>query len=146
MATNPAVGTFDPKKVIVTFGEVIMSGMAEGTFVNITRSGDGFEKRKGSDGSVDRINKNAFDCSVEVTLMQTSPINDLLSLIYIQDQASNTGVKPLTVKDLSGTTLFFAPLAWIRVDPADEMGDSLGNRTWAFDTGIATKFTGGNIL
>ena len=146
MATNPSVGTFDPKKVIVTFGEVVFSGYAEGTFINVSRSGDAFEKRKGSDGSVDRINKNAYDCTAELTLMQTSPTNDLLSAILIQDQLSNTGIRPLTISDLSGTSLFFAPLAWIRVDPNDEKADSLGNRTWTFDTGIAEKFTGGNIL
>lgn len=138
------VRTFDPKKVIITFGITVLTGYAEGTFVKISRSGDAFEKRKGSDGSVDRINKNAFDFKVSVTLMQTAPVNALLSALLAADQISNVGVLPLVVKDLNGVTLFTAAQAWIAKDPDTEFGDSLGNREWTFDTGAAAKLDGGN--
>jgi len=146
MAADANVRTYDPKKVVVTWGAIIFSGFADGTFVQVARNGDVFEKRRGSDGSVDRINKNADDYSVTLTLMQTSITNDLLSSAMIADQLSNLGVFPLVVKDLRGTTLFFAAQAWIAKDPDDEHTDSLGNREWKIDTGIATKFTGGNLL
>jgi len=143
--TDPAVRTYDPKKVIITFGAVLFSGYADGSIVTITRNGNLFDKRKGADGSVDRINMNSNDYEVQINLMQSSITNDLLSAIAIADLLANTGINPLTVKDLSGTTLFFAAQAWIQKDPDDEFGDSLGARQWTLATGIASKFTGGNL-
>jgi len=146
MAADPIVRTYDPKLIIMTFGPVIFTGYAEGTFVAITGNGDKFEKSRGADGTVDRINKNAFDYSVAVTVKQTSLTNDALSAILIADMVANAGKHPLLIKDLNGTELFSAAQAWIAKDPDDEYSDSLSSREWRFDTGIASKFTGGNIL
>ena len=143
---DPIMRTYDPKLIVITFGAIIFTGFAEGTFVQVVRNGDKFEKSKGADGSIDRINKNAFDFRVTATLKQTSLTNDLLSAVALTDAVSNLGVLPLAIKDLKGSTLFFAPQAWIAKDPEDEYSDSLGSRAWEFDTGVATKFTGGNII
>lgn len=139
------VRTYDPKKIIVVFGPVIMTGFAEGTVVSIAQNGDNFEKVKGADGGVDRVNKNANDHAITVTLKQTSISNDALSVIAIADAAANAGIYPLTIKDLNGTSLFFAEQAWIAKSPDDEFGDAMSNREWRLDTGIAEKFTGGNL-
>lgn len=144
MSTDLQVRTYDPKQVIVTFGTIAMMGYAEGTFISIERNGQLFEKSRGSDGSVDRTNKNAFDFSVTLTLKQTSPTNQLLSAVAAADQLSNLGVLPLVIKDLNGATVFTAPQAWIQSDPNDEFGDTSGSREWVFDTGPAAKLTGGN--
>ena len=145
MAAETKVRTYDPKKIIVTFGAIIIDGYAEGTFVLIAGNGDKFEKSRGADGSVDRVNKNNKDYRVTITIKQTSLTNDLLSAALVADQDANTGIKPLTIKDLNGTTLFFANQAWIAKDPDDEDSDSLSNREWMIDTGIASKVTGGNL-
>lgn len=142
---DPLTRTYDPKQVILTFGGVIFTGYAEGTFVSIAGNGDKFEKSRGADGGVDRVNKNANDYSVTVTLKQTSPTNDALSIIMNADIVSNTGKFPLTIKDLGGTTLFTTAQAWIAKDPDDEYSDSMSTREWRIDTGIAAKITGGNI-
>ena len=146
MGADTNVRTYDPKKIVGTWGAIIFSGYADGTFITIERNGDLFEKRKGADGSVDRINKNANDFSATLNLMQTSLINDLLSAVMITDGLTNLGIFPLTIKDLRGNTLFFAAQAWIAKDPDDEEGDSLAGREWRFDTGPAEKFTGGNFV
>ena len=141
------VRTYDPTKIVVTWGPIIFLAFAAGTFLNITRKkGDIFESSTGADGSVDRINKQARDFSITMTLKQTSLTNDLLSAAMIIDMDFNTGKFPFVVKDLNGTSTFFAAQAWIAKDPDDEDGDALGNREWRFDTGPATKITGGNIL
>lgn len=139
------VRTYDPKQVVVTWGAVIVTGFAEGTFVTIARNGDLFEKSKGADGTVDRINKNANDFSVTITIKQTSITNDLFSAQMLLDVQGNVGVLPLTVKDLAGTTLFFARQAWIAKDPDVTYGDSLENREWRLDTGNAAEFIGGTL-
>jgi uncharacterized protein YkvS len=142
---DPVVRTYDPKKYVIIFGAIPVTGFAEGTFISIARNGDIFEKSRGADGSVDRINKNAFDFSVTITIKQTSLTNDAFSAVMLVDMKNNTGVYPLTIKDLGGTTLLFAKAAWIAKDPDDENGDTLGSREWRIDTGPGTKFTGGNI-
>ena len=139
-----AVRTYDPKSVKIIFGAPPLSGFAEGAFVKITRNGNAFEKSKGADGTVDRVNKNANDFSVAVTLKQTSPVNAILSGLLVADILSNAGILPLTIKDLSGTTLFHVPEAWISKDPDSEFSDSLSNREWTFETGPGAFLCGGN--
>lgn len=146
MAQDLKVRTYDPKLIIVTFGVTPIFGFAEGTFLSVERNGDGFEKSKGADGTVDRINKNAFDGMITLTIKQTSLTNDALSAIFNADQLSNAGVFPMLVKDLNGLTLVSAPQAWIKKDPNMEYSDSLGTREWAFDTGPFAVLQGGNIL
>lgn len=141
---NAAVKTYDPKMVVVTFGTLSFAGYAQGTFVRVSRSGDAFGKRKGAGGDVERINRNQGDFEVAVTLLQTSSTNQELSAILAADQVTNAGVFPLTIEDLLGNTLFFAPQAWIRKDPDWEDGDDLNSREWIFDTGIAANNVGGN--
>lgn len=141
---NIGVKTFDPKMVVISFGNITLSGYAEGTFVRVNRSGDAFAKSKGAGGDVERINRNQGDFEVSVTLQQTSSTNTELSAILAADQVTNAGVMPLTVKDLLGQTMFFAPQAWIRKDPEWEDGDDLNSREWVFDTGIGANLVGGN--
>lgn len=146
MAADPTVRTYDPKLVVVTFGAVIVTGYADGTFISIAQNGDSFEKVRGADGGVDRVNKNASDYSVTITLKRTSLTNDALSAISIADKISNTGKYPLTVKDLNGTSLFFAAQAWIAKEPDPEESNTMPTRAWRLDTGIASNVIGGNIL
>ena len=141
---NPAVKTFDPKMVVITWGVIAISGYAEGSFVRVNRSGDAFAKSKGACGDIERINRNQGDFDVSLTLQQTSSTNQELAAALAADIATNAGVFPLTIKDLLGTTLFFAPQAWIRKDPEWEDGDELNSREWAFDTGIGANLVGGN--
>jgi hypothetical protein len=140
------VRTYDPKKVIITFGSIILTGVMDGTFITVTQNGDSFEKLKGADGGVDRVNKNANDYSVAITLKQTSPSNDALSSAHIADKLSNTGKQPLTIKDVNGTSLFFARQAWVAKEPDPEYSDSISGREWRLDTGVAEQFIGGNLL
>jgi len=141
---NAAVKTYDPKFIVITFGTTPISGYAQGTFVRVSRSGDAFTKRKGAGGDVERVNKNQGDFEVSVTLLQTASSNAELSALLAADQATDAGVFPLTIKDLLGNTLFFAPQAWIRKDPDWEDGDDLNSREWTFDTGIGANLVGGN--
>lgn len=146
MALDPVVRTYDPKLIVVTFGGIIFTGFMSGTFVTVTQNGEDFTKDKGADGTVDRVNNNADDYAVACTIKQTSLTNDALSLVRATDKLSNTGKLPFQIKDLNGTSLFFAAQAWIRKAPDPDYGDALTGREWGFDTGPAAQFIGGNIL
>ena len=146
MAKDPIVRTYDPKLIIVTFGSIIFTGFMSGTFVTVSQNGEDFTKDKGSDGTIDRVNNNADDYGIAVTIKQTSLTNDALSVVRKLDKEFNTGKGPFQIKDLNGTSLFFAPQAWIRKAPDPDYGDSLTGREWGFDTGPAEQFIGGNLL
>ena len=141
---NILVATYDPKQVVTAWGTLIVSGFSDGTFIKISRNGALFEKKRGADGTVERVNKNAFDFTVTCNLQQTAATNLTLSAAAAADQLSNTGVLNLTIKDLLGATLFEAPQAWISKDPEDEFSTDLTGREWTFETGPAGKLTGGN--
>lgn len=138
------VRTYDPNQIIVTFMGVPLTGFAEGSFVKIKRNGDAFTKSKGADGSVDRVNNNAFDFEVGLTLKQTSPMNEYLSGLLAADQLSNAGTGPMTIMDNNGVTLFAAGQAWVKKDPDVEFSDKMSDREWTFDTGAAALLVGGN--
>lgn len=143
---DPIVRTYDPKLIIVTFSGIIFTGFSAGTFLTITQNGDDFTKEKGADGTVDRVNNNSNDYSIEVVLKQTSLTNDALSALQLIDKTTNAGKLPFLVKDLNGTTLFACAQSWIAKAPDPDYGDALASRTWRFETGIAEQFIGGNIL
>lgn len=141
---DATVRTYDPSQVLVIVGAAVMAGFGDGTFVKITRSGDAFEKKRGADGTIDRINKNAVDFEVEFTLKRTSPLNAILSGLLVADQKSNKGVFNISITDKSGSSIFTAPQAWIKKDPDTEYADSLGNYTWKIDTGAGANLIAGN--
>jgi hypothetical protein len=144
MATRTA--TYDAGRVVITFGPHVLTGYADGTFVKASRDEDTFKKRVGADGFGTRIRMRNKGGSVELTLEQTSPSNDFLAATLLSDELLGTGVMPLVVKDLGGTTVAAAGEAWIR-KPADiEGAKEAGTRTWILDTCDLAIFPGGNAL
>lgn len=139
-----ATRDLDPKQVIVTFGEVELSGFADGTYVSIERDEDAWTKHVGADGEVGRIRNRNRCAGVTVTLAEYSPANDLLMAYALADERDGSGKKPITVKDLLGTTIAHAPVAWVKKLPVVEKAKEVTDREWVFDTGPMDIFAGGN--
>ena len=61
------------------------------------------------------------------------------------DELAGTGVHPLLVKDLLGSTVLFGPNAWLQ-KPADaERAKELGDNTWVFDCDVLEMLVGGSL-
>jgi hypothetical protein len=147
MPANPIVTTYDPKKVIITFGGVPLGGFADGTFVQVDPSGDFFTKKIGADGEVTRSMSNDNTHTVAITLQQSSLSNQYLSTCKTADKLTGLGTLPLSITDLNGASLFFWPQAWINADPGWGFAKENTDRAWTFQTGqIATQNEGGTIL
>ncbi len=144
MANSGVLKTYDPKKVSVTFGSIVFTDFAEGSFIEITGE-DNFESVEGADGSENRINKNKNGKDVNITLSQASITNDALTAAFLVDKNNNNGIKPLTIKDLNGTTLFFSSQSYIKKEPDMTFSDSLETRQWNFRAPQATITVGGNL-
>lgn len=140
------IRTFDPKKTKAVYGPISLGDWAKGTFIKASQDGDDFTLEKGADGTYDRINNNNNLWTVEVTIKQTSPINDLLSAARIADKAGNTGPFPLVVKDMSqanSLTVLTLTAAHIKKSPDLSLADTLQPRTWVFE-GVGECVIGGN--
>lgn len=138
--------TYDPAQIVIQWGPIIASGYQDGSFAKASRDADTFAKYVGTDGEVSRARSRNRAGSVEITLAQTSLTNDLLSQEQEVDELTGLGVYPLTVKDLNGTTLVYAPEAWLKKPAEVEYGKEIGPRVWTFDTGSMDVFVGGSLL
>lgn len=139
-----AVRTFDPKSVIVTIGDVPMSGYADGTFLEITADTQQWTKVVGADGFTTRVKSNDYGGVMTLTLSQSSPSNDALSALLNVDKISNAGVVPILIKDLSGSTIMFSASGWIQQFPDVTFGNEINNRAWVIDLSDMDILVGGN--
>lgn len=130
-----SVKTYNPKKVIVIFGGVPLTGFVDGSFVQVTATSDGFTKRVGADGEIARAQSSDESSEVTITLMHTSLSNAYLSTLKDLDRKGGEGVKPLAITDMSGHAFYFWKEAWIRKAPDTEFSQEITDRAWVFDTG-----------
>ncbi len=140
-----SVKTYIPKKILVIVGGVPISGFAEDSMVKTVRDEDTFAKKVGVDGEVSRSQNHNRSGTVTITLMQTSPSNDVLSGFAALDELTGAGVVPVLIKDLSGTSTFFSSSCWVKKPPEGAYGKEVGNREWVLDTVDIDIFNGGNI-
>lgn len=129
------VKTYDPKKVTVIFGPVIMQGFAEGTFINVETQGDGITAIVGCDQEIVRnISPDSILKQITITLLQTSDSNDELSVLHDLDMKTGQGMYPLAIKDLSGRSVMMSDQAWITKKPNWQRGKTAsdGNLEWQF--------------
>lgn len=137
---------YDPARVVVTFRGILIRGYAEGTFVSVSRETDTFSKSVGAQGDVTRVRSRNRSGRAAITLQQASPTNDELSAVALLDEETGLGYGPLLVKDLNGTTLASAEIAWL-VKPADTgFADSAESREWAIDCEKVTMVVGGSLV
>lgn len=138
------VSTYDPRQVNAVAGGSIIQGYAPDTFVEVTRNNDMWMRVTGCDGTTARAKSNDFTGRITLTLMHTSPSNDVLSALAAADELSNAGTFPFALRDANGRTIITALTAWI-VKPADvTFGASVGTRQWVIETGKLVMSIGGN--
>lgn len=140
-----ALKEYDPGDVVFIFGPVIITdGWAEDSMIKVSRDEDTYTKKVGAAGEVTRVRNRNRSGSFELTLMQSSAQNALLSAVAATDELSGDGVHPIMLKDLGGNTIATAANAWIRKMPETEFTKEVGARTWMFDCDIVTQLEGGN--
>jgi len=144
MANSIGAKTFDINKYIFTFGSIVVSGLASGTFVDITFDAPFYVSSQGTDGEVCRVLRNKTMATITLTLMQSSATNDLLSAALEADRAGNIQ-EPLVIKDLNGTTVAIATQCWIEQKPKVTFGDETQNREWTIKAANLVEFVGGNF-
>ncbi len=141
-----SIPTYDPGAIIIIFLGIKITGFADGTFVEIERDEDAYKKTVGAGGEVARTRSRNLSGKATFTLMGSSFCNDLLSAAAILDESLGSGVGPILIKDLNGTTLIHGANAWIQKVPKVPFGKELTDREWVIDIDAVEFLVGGNNL
>jgi hypothetical protein len=132
------ITTYNPKKVSVSLGSHIVTGYADDSFITIDPNGDGVTKKVGCDGEIVRSISPDDTFVIKLTVLQTSPTNSWLQNMHAADIANGSGMFPILVKDLSGSTVFKAAQAWPAKPASRGFGKEANNREWELHTGSGT--------
>ena len=140
--------TYDPKKVDVVYGTTTLADFGPDSMVKVTREGEDFEVKQGAAGYTEWTNKNIAIHTIEVTLMQTSPSNDILSNALKADRSGNAGQKTITITDNStgGTSKITLTGARIVKSPEVSFGATGKELTWTFKASGVTDYMIGGIV
>lgn len=138
------VKTYDPKLVSIILGGKIISGIADGTFINVERAQQAFTLKVGAGGEGTRAKSNDKSGKITITLQQSSPSNDDLSAFAAADELTNAGVFPALIKDGSGRTVCAAATAWVQKLPNSEFAKEVSNRVWVVESDEIDILVGGN--
>lgn len=137
-----AVNTYSPKDVILTIGGYQIAGWDN---ISIRRRSPGFTTVAGIRGKHTRVPSNDSSANITLSLVQTSPSNDVLSQIHTLDLLDGTGRIALTLKDLSGRSVFDSNEAYILDYPEVLFSGGIEYRSWSlFCQTTNTYSVGGN--
>jgi hypothetical protein len=141
-----SVKSFDPGQIAVILGPSILGGFAEDSVVEVARTESTWTTTVGADGEVTRTRNRNKSGTVKVKLLRTSASNDVLSALHAQDQLFGTGILPITIKDLLGTTLHFGSNAWVEKPADDSIDKDMSSREWTIAVGDLDMFDGGSVV
>ena len=132
------IKTYSPKEIVISFGNHMVRGYAEDSFVSIDPNGDGMTKKVGCDGEIVRSISPDSTYIIKVSLLQYSETNQFLQNRYNQDQKTGDAMFPILIKDLKGGMVFSSDAAWPAKVASRGYGRESGNREWEIHTGEGT--------
>ena len=138
--------SYDPSQVVISIGGQTVSGFADGTFITVSRNNPTWSLTSGASGETCRAKSNDWSGTIELTLMQSSSMNNFLSAKMLLDELSNNGKFAFNLLDADGTTLVSALECWVQQAPSVEYGKELSDRTWTLETGDLVYTSVGGIM
>lgn len=136
---------YDPKEVSLIFGGALITGYAEGSFINVEYNGDLFTLQVGTDGEATRSKSNNNSARVTVTLMPGATGNALLNAAFQADKAGGAGAVPLAITDPSTASVFGAEGAWVTKDPGRDFQTEGQPIEWVIETDNLQSFYGAAV-
>ena len=130
-----ALGTYSPSDVSIIVAGHIVTGYTETSFVDIEFSNDRITMEKGADGEVARVINSDNSAMITIRLQQTSPSNDVLSLLFDADIISKSAAFPIQVTDNSGSSTYTCDAAWITQYPSTTFSNGIEQREWKVQCG-----------
>lgn len=126
---------YSAKAVNISWNSVPFVGLDENTFLRLTRHSDIRSRVVGAQGDVALTKYADRTGTIEITLMQTSPTNDVLSAIMVAQEAvdfEGTQVSNFIITDPSGSVMATGINAWLEKAPEISLGKDQNPKTWTF--------------
>ena len=122
--------TYNSRKVVCAFGNHMVSGFADDSFITIEPAGDGTSYVIGADGEVARSIDPSSVYTVKLSLLQNSRTNAYLQKMYDKDHQDGDGTFSVNINDLIGAQKFTSAIAWIAKPASWARGKAQGTREW----------------
>lgn len=135
------INTYSPDSV-----DLIIAGYKVFGWDNITlqRTKQGFTPYEGIRNKSSRTRNTTTSATLSLSIIQSCPVNDVLSKVHDLDLQYGTGRLVITLKDKSGRSLFSTNDAFITGYPAAAYTSELEYRVWNIYCGTTTWILGGN--
>lgn len=140
-----AAGSYDPKKILLTFGGVPVTGYADGTGIEVERSNPTWSISTGMDDLTAYTKRNDTSGKITITLQQISLTNDVLSGFMLLDETANGGLFPILVKDILGLSES-SGIGRIEMPPTQGFSNDVSTREWSILCSGLSIFVGGNLI
>lgn len=138
--------TYVPEEVSFSILGVAINGFAVDSFITVEPDKPTYTFKTAMDGSVQRSVKRNRVYKVSCSLQQSSPSNNVFSLIAnLSENYGDHITIPILIKDKKGTFSIFSADSWIETDPNVEFGSNLGVTKWSFLLNKASVVYGGNV-
>lgn len=150
MATSSLLGTYSPEDITVVLSNDnfshTVSGMADGSFLTITRVVPAATLYTGADASSARVLRRVKNLDITLTLHQSSESNDVLSQLQRLDEEAhnNDHLFAITIKDGMGRSIYSSNQCFIGTIADGEFATDLSTRPWVLHSVGSDTFTGGN--
>lgn len=139
-----AMDIYHPSKVTVLLGGVVhLSGYLDGTFLEVTKDVAPYTSERAVDGTTARMAISDRNYTIKFSLTQNSEANSLLQKLQLLDETTQLGMFPLLIKDGNGTSLLYAPTAWVEALPSLTYSTGLEGRTWEIKASGCVSYIGG---
>ncbi len=138
------VKSYDPKSVYVSYAGNLLTGYADGDFISAKRNTDNQSLVIGADGDGCFVKNNDKSGEVTLTLLRSSPSNDILSALY-KVQELTPVPQPLFAKDGLGTSIVSSAKALIKKIPDLTFSKEMNTAEWVFVVADLDIFVGGNL-
>lgn len=142
MANSFTVNTYSPTDLNLSFGGYSIAGWDN---ITITRNAPSFITVRGIRGKHTRIPSGDTSATITISILQTSPSNDVLSEVHALDIEQGTSRLSLMLKDSSGNSVFSSDEGYIVSFPEVTFSGGFEYRSWnIFCQTTKTYTVGGN--
>lgn len=127
MANTFSVLSYSPKDVILIIAGYQVTGWEK---ISISRTRKSFTTIPGIRGKNTRTVSRDTSATLSVSILQTSQSNEVLNYIHELDIDESTGRLPVTLKDMSGKSVFSSDQAYITGYPFVAYSGQFEYRAW----------------
>lgn len=135
---------YNPKRYTASWNGIPLTGVMEGEFYVVEYREDAASLVVGAQGDTTAVLNADKSATATVRLLPGAPANDMLSANQPDADLNRLPTGVFMLKDLNGTTVVNAEVAFISKVAGIGVGKELAGREWVFTLAKASIFVGGS--